>query len=354
MALVGIVAMWNGPHRPTLVAIWADWSLGVREQSGFDLLARREPAGSAILKSLGDGPHPGAVTKIEVKPLPSSSMLMIERITYSSSDGDNVAAIIGYPEGQGSPRGLVLALHQTTDCGMLEPMGLCGNPELAFGTLLQQSGYMVVAPEAFATRVALPPSKRWLTTEFYQRHPAWSAMGKMLADNKAALSTGVDAYRRRYGAEPDCIAAVGHSLGAHNALFLAAFDQRVDAVVASAGFERMASDKEAIRWARDEGFVYMPALADAVRGKAPLTWDWEDVLMQVYPRGAKIVQGLADPIFTNEISVAQSARGVQEAYRQGGHAHMFDVHLWPGGHAFPISLQKESAEFIAKACAETG
>ena len=36
------------------------------------------------------------------------------------------------------------------------------------------------------------------------------------------------------------IAAIGHSLGGHNALFVAAFDKRIRAVITSCGFTSMA------------------------------------------------------------------------------------------------------------------
>jgi len=354
-AAVGIVSLfivWNGPGRMGLAAMWADRTLGELEKSGGDLLAHREETRAAILKSLGEAPQRNDSVEMSAREIAHPAELPVEEVSFSGADDDPLTALIGYPVDRAAPRGIVIALHQTTDMGMREPMGLAGNSDLAFGTLLQRAGYMVVAPEVFATGERAKPGARWLTTEFYQRYPAWSAMGKMLADHEAALSVAMEAYRRRYGAEPFCIAAVGHSLGAHNALLLAAFDKRVDAVVANAGFERIASDTNAIRWSRDSGFIYMPALTAATRGKAPLTWDWEDVLVQIFPRSQMIIQGLEDPIFTNEISVAQASRSVEAVYREGGHADRFESHLWAGGHAFPMRFQGALPDWIDHACKE--
>ncbi|RYG34773.1 MAG: hypothetical protein EON93_07560 [Burkholderiales bacterium] len=342
--------VWNGPGRTSLAAMWADRTLGKLEKSGADLLAHREETKAAILESLGDGPPVSASGEMSTRKIDDPTELPVEEVSFIGADNDSLTALIGYPTDRPTPRGIVIALHQTTDIGMREPMGLAGKSDLAFGALLQGAGYMVVAPEVFTTGERAGPGARWLTNEFYQRYPAWSAMGKMLADNETAVSVAMEAYRKRYGAEPVCIAAVGHSLGAHNALLLAAFDKRIDAVVANAGFERIASDTDAIRWSRDDGFIYMPALAAATRGKAPLTWDWEDVLIQIFPRSQMIIQGLEDPIFTNEISVAQASRSVEEAYRDEGHADRFESHLWAGGHAFPMRFQGALPDWIDHAC----
>jgi dienelactone hydrolase len=276
----------------------------------------------------------------------------IERVSFGLPDGDTGIALVAYPDA--IVRGLVVALHQTTNVGMREPMGLDGAADLAYGEVLRKAGYMVIAPEAFAAGERAPPEKRWSTTDFYSAHPKWSAMGKMLADNEAALTAGIGLYRQRFGAQPVCIAAIGHSLGAHNALFLGALDERIDVVISNGGFERMASDTDAIRWSRESPFNYMPALSKANRGQEALTWDWEDVLIQTYPRNLIIIQGMADEGFTHEDSVAQAARAVESAYAYGKYADRFTAHLWVGGHAFPKTFQDAAGNWIAEGCKRTG
>jgi len=106
-------------------------------------------------------------------------------------------------------------------------------------------------------------------------------MGRMLADHQRAIDTVLKMGRR-----PRCIAAVGHSLGGHNALLLAALDPRINIVVSSAGFERIASDLNAERWARASWFVYMPKLRPYMSKPPPrqLPWDFDDVLLAIHPR----------------------------------------------------------------------
>lgn len=59
-----------------------------------------------------------------------------------------------------------------------------------------------------------------------------SASMKAIRNNIAA----VDVLVRRFDVDPTRIAAIGHSLGGHNAIFTAVFDRRIGAVVSSCGF----------------------------------------------------------------------------------------------------------------------
>ena len=64
-----------------------------------------------------------------------------------------------------------------------------------------------------------------------RRHPGVKGMAKMLFDGSRA----VDLLASLPGVDPDRMGAIGHSLGAKEALYLAAFDTRVKATVSSEG-----------------------------------------------------------------------------------------------------------------------
>lgn len=129
---------------------------------------------------------------------------------------------------------VALILSQTGEYGAVEMMGLAGDPQLGLAKAYKDAGFVVIAPDLFVNGLNYRPEHPFDTAEFYNEYPRWSAAGRMLRDNKSVL----DALRE-IGFNPPCIAAVGHSLGGYNALFLAAFDKRIDAVVSSAGFEMM-------------------------------------------------------------------------------------------------------------------
>ena len=69
------------------------------------------------------------------------------------------------------------------------------------------------------------------TGRFQQRHPRARGMAKMLFDGQVAL----DILAGRSDVDRNRIGCIGHSLGAKEALYLAAFDPRITAVVSSEG-----------------------------------------------------------------------------------------------------------------------
>lgn len=245
------------------------------------------------------------------------------------------------PAGATAKTPTVIALHQTADVGKDEVMGLRGSPDLAFGRTFFERGFVVVAPDAFIAGENFDPQTGWDTAPFYREFPEWSAMGRMLQDDLAVLQY---VERKR----PGCTAVVGHSLGGHNALLLAAFDERIDAVVASGGFESMAGDKDAARWARPSLFVYMPLLKPYVNQPAPrqVPWDWDHVLSLIAPRPTLVVQGAKDPMWTHPESAAAVVAKVKEDHPSAPLEGIFH----PGGHEFGQDLQVRAAEFVKAAC----
>jgi acetyl esterase/lipase len=169
----------------------------------------------------------------------------------------------------------------------------------------------------------------------------------MLVDNRSSLGL-VKALGRR----PSCIAAVGHSLGGHNALFLAAFDKRIDVAVSSGGFEPIATDTDAERWSRSSWFVYSPALRNIVTQPAPrkVPFDFSSLIGAIYPRAVMVVQGTQDPTWTHEDLIPEHLKSVEEAYQRTKIAGQFDLSMFKGGHEFPEPEQRDAVEFVRERC----
>ena len=303
---------------------------------------------SALLETLGVPPPSCStamhgVTRAVFAPTAAGT---IWRVTYPSC-GQRVSALVAVPRNATPSTSVVLALHQTSEYGSREVMGLQGDERLGFGRRFYQAGFIVVAPDVFIAGENFDQRRGWDTTEFYRDTPQWSAMGRMLADHQRAI----DAVKA-LGQAPNCIAAVGHSLGGHNALFLGALDNRVNVVVSVSGFERIATDDDAQRWARDSWFVYIPRLRPFVVQPKPrhLPWDFDDVLMAVHPRPLMIVQGKDDPIWSHEELIADVAQTVAEAYQRAGIPERFRVILFEGGHEFPVQAQDEAIRFVRRTC----
>jgi hypothetical protein len=125
----------------------------------------------------------------------------------------------------------VIVFHTTTPESIRQPAGLADVPEKHFGLALARRGFVAFCPRNFlwpeTTRMAADEETR----RFRRRHPRARGMAKMLFDGQVAL----DILSSRRDVDHTRIGCIGHSLGAKEALYLAAFDQRVTAVVSSEG-----------------------------------------------------------------------------------------------------------------------
>lgn len=125
----------------------------------------------------------------------------------------------------------VVVLHSTVGHTIRQPAGVEGRPEKAFGLKLARRGFTAVCPRCFLWGEDLKTGYREHVEQFQKRHPRAKGMAKMLYDAQVA----VDLLTGLPGVDPERIGAVGHSLGAKEVLYLAAFDERVRAAVSSEG-----------------------------------------------------------------------------------------------------------------------
>lgn len=150
-------------------------------------------------------------------------------VRYEAEPGIPVEGYLLKPAKGDGPRPGVVALHSTTKNTIRQPAGLAGEPEKAFGLKLAQRGCVAFCPTCFLW--VGEGSYEAHVAAFQKRHPGAKGMAKMLWDAVRALDVleslpEVDARR---------LGAVGHSLGGKEALYLAAFDERVRATVSSEG-----------------------------------------------------------------------------------------------------------------------
>jgi len=160
--------------------------------------------------------------------LPGVSRLLIE---YECEPGLKVQAYLLLPQGDHAPRSLpgLVALHPTTDRTIEIIAGVEGPEEKQTGLQLAQRGFVVMCPRCFLWQDAasLPDA----VARHRARHPQTLGMHKMLYDAQRA----VDLLAAIPEVNPQRIGTYGHSLGAKEALYLAAFDERIRACVASEG-----------------------------------------------------------------------------------------------------------------------
>jgi dienelactone hydrolase len=154
-----------------------------------------------------------------------------QRVRYLVEPGVSTEAYLLAPRQPREKCPGAIVFHTTTPESIRQPAGLSDVPEKHFGLALARRGFVAFCPRNFlwpdTTRMAAEEE----TLRFRRRHPRARGMAKMLFDGQVAL----DILASRSDVDANRIGCIGHSLGAKEALYLAAFDRRVTAVVSSEG-----------------------------------------------------------------------------------------------------------------------
>ncbi|MBM3998178.1 MAG: alpha/beta fold hydrolase [Planctomycetes bacterium] len=290
---------------------------GMREAMGVEPDAsRRVPLDARILDTADAGTY------------------LRKQIRFTPEPGDSVPAFLLVPKNQRSPGPAMLCLHQTTGIGKGEPAGLGGLANLHYADELAKRGYVCLVPDY--------PSFGDYPYDFAAARDRY-ASGSMKAiwNNMRA----VDLLEAMPEVDPDRIGVIGHSLGGHNALFTAAFDQRLRAVVTSCGFTAFHHYYEGnlAGWTSDR---YMPRIRDRF-GNDPnrVPFDFFEVLGAIAPRSVFVNAPTGDSNFAvegvREVE-AESAR-VYALLRAEGRVR----YVYPEcGHDFPPETREACYEWL--------
>lgn len=250
------------------------------------------------------------------------------KIAYEPEVGDEVPAYLFVPHST-KPLAAVLCLHQTMRMGKGHPAGLDGSPvNLRYALELAQRGFVTLVPDY--------PNFGDYTFDPYT-HGYLSATMKGILNHKRA----VDFLQSLPEVNPRQIGVIGHSLGGHNSLFVAAFDPRIRAVVTSCGFtsfhKYMGGDLTG--WSHKG---YMPRIASAYGKSAQrMPFEFWDILTAIAPRPIFINAPLRDANF--------DATGVDDCVaRVLDSTGRITVRHPDCEHDFPPAIRFESYEFLSK------
>jgi pimeloyl-ACP methyl ester carboxylesterase len=249
-------------------------------------------------------------------------------ILFQTEPDDFVPAWLLVPDRPHRRRLAALCLHQTTKIGKDEPAGLGGRPNLHYAKELALRGWAALAPDY--------PNFGEYRCDPYARGYASATMKGIFNHARAlrllAALPGVHARR---------IAVVGHSLGGHNALFLAAFEPRVAAVVTSCGFTsfRRYMGGDLRGWSHSG---YMPRIA-AEFGADParMPFDFTDVLALIAPRPVFVSAPLRDDNF-DVTGVRECLDAVRAQFPSGRLMAEFP----DCGHDFPEPVRNKAWQWL--------
>lgn len=229
--------------------------------------------------------------------------------TFPVAFGDDLKADLYLPEKRTGPVPVVLYLH-----GLTYATGYSRDARWTISELVRR-GFAVMAWDhvGFGSRL-------FSAKGFYERYPAWSMMGKMTADTRAA----VDAAAALQAIDAANIYLMGNNLGSRVALYAAMGTGKVKAVALLGGVGELHPEGEGLRhFSHLHGLMSRMGLVDAL----PV----EDVeLMKAWGRPAVWVAGSHDRYFVADKAPANAVLRKTEDF-----------------HAFTRRAQELAFEYLA-------
>jgi dienelactone hydrolase len=225
----------------------------------------------------------------------------------------------------------IVALHPTSTLGKAEIAG-AGKPNREYGLELARRGYVVICPDY--------PSFGDYPCDFSD--PQYTS-GTMLGIFNHMRC--VDLLQSLPQVDPQRIGVIGHSLGGHNAIFLALFDERVKVIVSSCGWTPFADYYHG----KLDGWTsprYMPRIRTVYHLDAQqVPFDFYELIAALAPRPFYSNSPLRDSNF----DVAGVKKGIAEARKVYTLFHADDAlqARHPDcPHDFPPEIRAEAYAFI--------
>jgi dienelactone hydrolase len=306
--------------------------------------AADEPDRAAIRQKmeLVMGPMPDARRKVPLDPKVESEEKLEgyvrRKVTFAVEKGDRVPAWLLIPN-TATPQTkapAMLCLHQTIAIGKDEPVGLGKQDSKAQALHLVKRGYVCLAPDY--------PSFGEYKYDFaaaFQRGDYASGTMKAIWNNMRA----VDYLQTLPEVDGERIGVIGHSLGGHNAMFTAAFDERLKVIVSSCGFCSFAKYyKGNLKgWTSDR---YMPRIASVYNNDPQkMPFDFSDVVISFAPRAFMAVAPEKDHNF--DVSGVRDVMAAAEpVYKKLGVSEKLQALYPDAGHDFPAEARQRAYEFI--------
>jgi len=284
------------------------------------------------------GPLPGPERRCALEPKieqeTDAGTFLRRLISYQVEPGQRLKAYLLVPKrvlNEALRAPAVLALHQTHALGPALVVGLANSPDDEYGVELAQRGYVVLAPPYPLLGEYQPELDRL----GYQ-----SGTMKAIWDNMR----GLDLLSSLPFVKTDGFGVIGHSLGGHNGLFTAVFDERIQVVVSSCGLDSFLDymDGDITGWTSGR---YMPRLRAYKDRLEQVPFDFPEVLAALAPRACLISAPRGDTNFKwrSAAAVVQAARAV---YALHGVPDRLQIEHPDCGHRFPPELRRRAYELL--------
>ena len=253
-------------------------------------------------------------------------------LRYQSEEGGLVPAFLLVPKAvlAGKTKApAILALHQTHPLGQKVVVGLGNSTNDEYGVELVKRGFVVLAPP-YPLLADYNPDIRRLG---YQ-----SGTMKAIWDN----IRGLDYLESLPFVKTNGFGVIGHSLGGHNGIYTAVFDERIQVIVSSCGFDsfRDYKDGNIKGWTSER---YMPRLLNYPPEQFP--FDFHELIGALAPRPCFVSAPLGDANFKwrSVDAIIEAARPVYQLFGAAGRLRVVHPDC---AHGFPSATRNEAYQTL--------
>jgi hypothetical protein len=257
-------------------------------------------------------------------------------ITYASEPESRVPAYLLIPKnvlaGQRKTPA-ALCLHGTdTVVGHGVVVGLGAKANRAYAAELAERGYVTLAPN-YPLLAKYQPDLAKLGWESGTLKAVWDNMRGL--DLLASLPF-VD-HANGFG-------TIGHSLGGHNSVYTAVFDDRLKVIVSSCGLDSYLDyfRGDPKNWDPEKGWCqtrYMPKLADYKGRLADIPFDFHELIGALAPRHVFLIAPTKDSNFRAD-SVDRIAAAARPVFKLYGQENRLRVEHPECDHDFPPQMRE--------------
>lgn len=324
---------------PVVKSSWDDLTEGIETLEEWR--QRREILKKRYLELIRDEHKPKKRPPLELK---VHETVVIDEaytrklISYNVEADDRAFAYLGIPLGLDEKAPGIVALHGTYAKGKQRVAGLVDNPDKAYLDHLCRRGYVVIAPEHFVSGHRIPPEGPYETGRFYEKHPEWTAVGKFTYEHSIAI----DVLQTLKEVDADHIGALGHSLGGHGTIFLAAYDERIKAAACNCGASFFRHNPRVEAWARDHWYVYFKHIRPGLLEHKLPPIDFHEIIALIAPRAFLDLSGLNDGIPGTQRQRVLMLMRIMDVYELEKAPQNFAFYVHGRGH----SVAHESRQLI--------
>lgn len=263
-------------------------------------------------------------------------------IRYTSEPNSEVPAFLLIPKAafktDAKPLPAVLCLHGTDNViGHGTVVGLGPRPNRQYAQELVERGYVTLAP-SYPLLAQYQPDLKALGWESGTLKAVWDNI------------RGLDLLESLPYVQPGSFGAIGHSLGGHNSVYTAVFDDRLKVVVSSCGLDSYLDyyDGNESVWLPEKGWTqtrYIPRLA-TYRGRLEeIPFDFHELVAALAPRHLLVIAPQHDHNFRAD-SVDRIIAAARPVYQLYGQSERLQVEHPNCAHDFPDEMRARAYKWI--------